>query len=75
MAYRPRIGITTATPSTLADDPDVLRLLVERVVPVVLERGRSPTARPSLVLWPIVNPSGSRLGRTLTGVRCPRDAR
>jgi putative transposase len=37
MAYRQRTSITAATQSILADDPDFLRLLVERVVPVVLE--------------------------------------
>jgi len=37
MADRQRIGITTATQSILTDDPDFLRLLVERVVQVVLE--------------------------------------
>jgi putative transposase len=37
MAYRQRTGITTATQSILTDDPDFLRLIVERVVQAVLE--------------------------------------
>jgi len=37
MAHRPRTGITAATQSVLTDDPDFLRLLVERVVQAVLE--------------------------------------
>jgi len=37
MAHRPRTGITAATQSVLTDDPDFLRILVERVVQAVLE--------------------------------------
>lgn len=37
MAHRTRTGITAATQSVLTDDPDFLRLLVERVVQAVLE--------------------------------------
>ncbi len=37
MAYRQRTGIPAATQSILTDDPDFLRLIVERVVQVVLE--------------------------------------
>ena len=37
MAHRPRTGITAATQSVLTDDPDFLRVLVERVVQAVLE--------------------------------------
>ncbi len=37
MAHRPRTGITTATQSVLTDDPDFLRVLVERVLQELLE--------------------------------------
>ena len=37
MAYRQRTGVTAATQSILTDDPDFLRLIVERVVQAVLE--------------------------------------
>ncbi|GAC1458713.1 MAG: hypothetical protein PVSMB1_08610 [Gemmatimonadaceae bacterium] len=37
MAYKQRIGMATATQSVLADDPDFLRFIVERVVQEVLE--------------------------------------
>ncbi len=37
MAYRQRTGITAVTQSVLTDDPDFLRLIVERVVQAVLE--------------------------------------
>lgn len=37
MAYKERIGIPAATQSILMDDPDFLRLIVERVVQAVLE--------------------------------------
>jgi transposase-like protein len=37
MAHRQRIGVSTATQSILTDDPEFLRLLVERVVQAVLE--------------------------------------
>ncbi len=37
MAYRQRTGVTAATQSVLTDDPDFLRVLVERVVQAVLE--------------------------------------
>src|SRR5437588_6625393 len=37
MNYRQRTGVTTATQSILSDDPDFLRVIVERVVQEVLE--------------------------------------
>jgi transposase-like protein len=37
MAYKQRTGMATATQSVLTDDPDFLRLIVERVVQAVLE--------------------------------------
>jgi len=37
MAYKQRTGMTVATQSILTDDPDFLRLIVERVVQAVLE--------------------------------------
>jgi putative transposase len=37
MTHRTRTGITAATQSVLTDDPDFLRVLVERVVQAVLE--------------------------------------
>lgn len=37
MAYRQQSGIPAATPSILTDDPDFLRVLVERVVQAVLD--------------------------------------
>ncbi len=37
MAYRQRTGMTAATQSILTDDPDFLRILVERVIQEVLE--------------------------------------
>ena len=37
MAHRQRTGVSAATQSILTDDPDFLRLLVERVVQAVLE--------------------------------------
>src|SRR3954468_17028134 len=37
MAYKQRIGIPAATQSILTDDPDFLRLIVERVIQEVLE--------------------------------------
>lgn len=37
MAYKQRTGISSATQSVLTDDPDFLRLIVERVVQAVLE--------------------------------------
>ena len=37
MAYRQRTGVASATQSILTDDPDFLRVLVERVVQAVLE--------------------------------------
>ncbi len=37
MAYKQRTGMTTATQSVLTDDPDFLRVIVERVVQAVLE--------------------------------------
>ena len=37
MAYRQRTGMATATQSVLTDDPDFLRLIVERVIQEVLE--------------------------------------
>ncbi len=37
MAYTQRTGISTATQSILTDDPNFLRLLVERVLQAVLE--------------------------------------
>ncbi|HVB64078.1 MAG TPA: transposase [Nitrolancea sp.] len=37
MAHRPRTGITKATQSILTDNPDFLRLIVERVVQEILE--------------------------------------
>ena len=37
MAYRQRTGISVATQSILTDDPDFLRVLVERVVQAVLD--------------------------------------
>jgi putative transposase len=47
MAYRQRTGMTTATQSVLMDDPDFLRLIVERVVQAILEADaaqRAPAA-------------------------------
>jgi putative transposase len=37
MTYRQHSGIPAATPSLLTDDPDFLRVLVERVVQAVLD--------------------------------------
>jgi putative transposase len=37
MAYKQRTGVATATQSILTDDPDFLRLIVERVVQTMLE--------------------------------------
>ncbi len=37
MAYKQRTGMAAATPSILTDDPDFLRLIVERVIQEVLE--------------------------------------
>ncbi len=37
MAYKQRTGMAAATHSILTDDPDFLRVLVERVVQAVLE--------------------------------------
>jgi putative transposase len=37
MAYKQRTGITAATQSILTDDPDFLRLIVERVIQELLE--------------------------------------
>jgi transposase-like protein len=37
MAYRQRTGVMAAMPSILTDDPDFLRLIVERVIEEVLE--------------------------------------
>ncbi|MCA1666522.1 MAG: transposase, partial [Thermomicrobia bacterium] len=37
MAHRQRTGITAATQSVLTDDPDFLRLIVERVIQEILE--------------------------------------
>ncbi len=37
IGYKQRIGMTAATQSVLTDDPDFLRLSVERVVQEVLE--------------------------------------
>jgi putative transposase len=37
MAYRQRTGVASATQSILTDDPDFLRLIVERVVQAVLD--------------------------------------
>jgi hypothetical protein len=37
MAYRQRTGVAATTQSILTDDPDFLRLIVERVIQEVLE--------------------------------------
>jgi transposase-like protein len=37
MAYKQRTGMAATTQSILIDDPDFLRLIVERVVQEVLE--------------------------------------
>lgn len=37
MAYKQRTGISAATQSILTDDPDFLRLIVERVIQEVLD--------------------------------------
>lgn len=37
MAYRQRTGVMAATQSILTDDPEFLRLIVERVIQEVLE--------------------------------------
>ncbi len=37
MAYKQRTGMATATQSILTDDPDFLRLIVERVIQEVLD--------------------------------------
>jgi hypothetical protein len=45
MAYRQRTGVAAATQSILTDDPDFLRVLVERVVQAVLQAPPTEHAR------------------------------